>query len=267
MADGPWRRADGNFLDGGEAYAVMGAARVLLLGERHDRAADHFWQAETICALAERMPVAVGFEMFPWTAEAPLADWSAGRLGFPKFLETIRWNEVWGHDPGLYRPLLEACRGPSLFGLNVARPVVKAIRHGGWEAAPPAEAEWLTPAAPATAAYRRYLFEMTGGARPDRAARAPEDPAFDGFVRAQQVWDRAFACRLALAARRAPGRLVIGVIGRGHLEYGHGVPAQLADLGLWGVVTALPGEGMPGEGPIADLVFEGDREDEGAGGS
>ena len=42
----------------------------------------------------------------------------------------------------------------------------------------------LTPACPATPEYRQYLFDITGGPRPDRAAQTPDDPAFDRFVRA-----------------------------------------------------------------------------------
>jgi hypothetical protein len=100
---------------------------------------------------------------------------------------------------------------------------------------------------------------MTGGARPDRAAQTPEDPAFDRFVRAQQVWDRAFACALAgiLAAR--PGALAVGILGRGHVEHGFGTPDQLDDLGIGPVLVAVPERERnwpaPAGRPAADLVF------------
>ena len=115
--------------------------------------------------------------------------------------------------------------------------------------------EGITPAAPATPEYRRYLFAVTGGARPDRAAQSPEDPAFDRFVRAQQTWDRAFACRIQQAARRWPGALVIGIIGRGHLEYRGGTPAQLDDLGFTGARVLLPQDTMAASSvPAPDLA-------------
>ena len=87
-----------------------------------------------------------------------------------------------------------------------------------------------------------------------RAAACPDDPAFDRFVRAQQAWDRAFACAIAAALADVPDRLVVGIIGRGHLEHGHGTPAQLEDLGIEGVAVALPADGTVSPG-IADLVF------------
>ncbi|MFQ8432099.1 ChaN family lipoprotein [Amaricoccus sp. W119] len=272
MSTGFWRDSAGIRLSDREALDRFAAAKVVLLGESHDRAADHLWQADVIRAVnravsraAIRVPgarggVAVGLEMLPWTAQPALDAFVAGDLAFAGLLAEVRWAEVWGFDPALYQPIFNACRTERLpiFGLNVARPLVKLVRHEGWGALPAAERAWLSPAAPASSAYRAYLFAMTGGARPDRAAKSPGDPAFDSFVRAQQVWDRAFACRLKTARNRDPARLAIGIVGRGHLEYGHGVPAQLRDLGIGGVVVALPGarDVVPGEGPIADLVWE-----------
>jgi len=65
----------------------------------------------------------------------------------------------------------------------------------------------------------------------------------------------------ALAARRPA--LVVGIIGRGHLEYGHGTPAQLAALGIAPVRVALPAppaDAAMGTGPIADVIWNS-RED------
>jgi S1-C subfamily serine protease len=45
---------------------------------------------------------------------------------------------------------------------------------------------------------------------------------------------------LAAAHRRNPGALVVGIVGRGHLEYGYGIPHQLADLGIDDVAVLLP---------------------------
>ena len=60
------------------------------------------------------------------------------------------------------------------------------------------------------------------------------------FVRAQQTWDRAFACRIAARLNEPDKPLVVGIIGRGHLEYRGGTPAQLEDLGVAGAAVLLP---------------------------
>jgi uncharacterized iron-regulated protein len=257
-------------LRGGEAIgeaaalAVLAGARVALLGERHDDAADHAWQARVIEGIVARAApgrVAVGFEMVPRRAQGALDAWGAGHGPVEELLEAVNWTEVWGFPPELYRRLFELCRekGLRMLGLNVDRPIVSLVGRDGWDALPAAEQEWLTPAPPATAAHRRYLFAITGGRRPDRQAEGPEDPRFDRFVRAQQVWDRAFACAIAAHLARAPEERVVGLIGRGHLEFGHGTPEQLADLGVRDVVTAVR-EDRPARASaenIAGLVWTG----------
>jgi uncharacterized iron-regulated protein len=254
--------AGGGVVSAAAALDRLAAARVALLGESHDCAEDHAWQERLVGAVVDRSgPITVGFEMFPRAAQQVLDAWSAGVLGLEDFLEAVRWREVWGFDPKLYRGLLLVCRdrGLPMLALNVDRPVVSAVGRDGWDALPPEDRGWLTPAAPASRAYRRYLFAVTGGVRPGRAAQAPDDPAFDRFVRAQQVWDRAFACAIAGHLAGRPAARVIGIVGRGHLEYGYGTPFQLKDLAVASVLTALRGEAPAGDRPpIADLVWTGE---------
>lgn len=78
---------------------------------------------------------------------------------------------------------------------------------------------------------------------PHAAAESMTDEAgVRGFIRGQLVWDRAFAEGIHAAAQADPDALVIGIIGAGHLQYGYGVPHQLASLGLKDVGVFLPRE-------------------------
>lgn len=54
-----------------------------------------------------------------------------------------------------------------------------------------------------------------------------------------------------------PDRLVIGVIGRGHMELGFGAPDQLKDLGVVDVSVLLPHDLSDAEPPagLAHCVF------------
>lgn len=257
---GQWLRPDtGDTPSHPALMAEMAAAPVVLLGERHDRADNHRWQMQVSAGLlAHRERLVLGFEMFPARLDPVLADWVAGRLDEAVFLERAEWGTVWGFPPELYLPLFHFCRlhRVPMIGLNCRRDLVREVGAGGWDSVPEEAREGLTPAAPASPAYRRYLFEVTGGPRPDRAAKDPDDPAFDRFVRAQQTWDRAFACRIADARARDPGALVVGIIGRGHLEYRGGTPAQLADLGIPEARVLLPWEGArPVPAGIGCAVF------------
>ncbi|WP_347266156.1 ChaN family lipoprotein [Paracoccus sp. (in: a-proteobacteria)] len=241
---GPVWLARGEALSHVRVIERAARARIVLLGERHDRADHHRWQLHMAAALAGRRPVALGFEMFPARVDPILAEWVGGGLSEADFLTRVGWTACWGFDAGLYLPLFRFCReaGVPMVGLNVHRDLVRAVGAGGWDAAPETLREGLSRPAPSPAAYRRLIFELTGGARPDRKAQSPDDPAFDRFVGAQEVWDRAFAERLARMLAAAPDRLAIGIMGMGHVQFGGGVPWQLRDLGLTETFVAIPAD-------------------------
>jgi uncharacterized iron-regulated protein len=222
----------------------LSSKQAVLLGETHDRYDIHRWQLHVTAGLyAHNTNLVVGFEMFPRATQPVLDAWVAGDLDNEAFLEKVGWQTVWGFPADLYMPIFDFCRQFKIpmKALNCRRPLVTEVGKLGWEVIAPEDRDGVTPAKPATSAYRQYLFDITGGGSPARKATSPEDPAFDRFVRAQQTWDRAFACNIA-EAHGEGGPLVVGIIGRGHLEYGHGTPYQLADLGITDVGVLLPSD-------------------------
>ncbi|MBK0329232.1 ChaN family lipoprotein [Rhodobacteraceae bacterium F11138] len=257
MKAGTWiSPRDGNALSHSDVIFAASKSRVVLLGEQHDRADNHRWQMHVAAGLlAHRTDIVMGFEMFPARLTPVLQEWSKGELSEATFIERSEWNDVWRFDPELYMPIFRFCRDHSIpmIGLNCHRGLVSEVGKDGWDAIPEAQREGITPAVPATPEYRQYLFDITGGQRPDRAAQSADDPAFDRFVRAQQTWDRAFACRIAQVVQQPAAPLVLGIIGRGHLEFGHGTPYQLADLDVSETTVLLP---QDASAPIAKNVAE-----------
>ena len=71
-------------------------------------------------------------------------------------------------------------------------------------------------------------------------AEAMKEPEFKRFVEAQLTWDRAMAEALASANREFSNATIVGVLGSGHVEDGHGVPHQLKDLGVTALTTLIP---------------------------
>ena len=222
---------------------------VVLLGETHDDADHHRWQLHTLAALHSRRPdMVLGFEMFPRSAQPVLERWVAGELSAERFLEEVRWDEVWSLPADLYLPLFEFARlhRIPMVALNVERQLAQAVAEKGWEGVPETEREGVSRPAPAPQAY---LDELERAHR-EHASRIP----FRNFVQAQQTWDRAMA--QALASRR--GRLAVGIVGSGHLRHGHGIALQLRDLGVGRIATLLPvdaadcGKLAPG---LADAAF------------
>ena len=254
--------------------ASLASQSVVLLGERHTAAEHHRWQAAMMAALqAHRPALAVGFEMFPRSVQPVLDAWSGGALDTEAFLRQSRWREVWGFDENLYLPLLHFARANRLpaLALNVERALVARVGREGWAALPADEREGLTDPAAATLDYRQSLARIyaethreNGGedaadeATPDLEAIMAE-PGFQNFVAAQLTWDRAMAEAIAAARMRDPSRLVIGIMGRGHIEHRWGVPHQLADLGVTNVAVLLPmtaAAACAGLAPdLADAVF------------
>jgi uncharacterized iron-regulated protein len=241
-----------------DPLATLARRAVVLLGEQHDQAGHHRWQLDVMAALHGLRPVmVVGFEMFPRRVQPVLDRWTAGQLGEEEFLTATGWSQVWGFDAALYMPLFRFARTHRLRmqALNVDRATNRLIAERGLAAVPPAEREGVGDPAPARPAYRQRLadvFKMHLG-----AAGMPATPdRLERFVRAQQFWDRAMAEAIAGSGGGSAPPLVVGIMGRGHIEHGDGVPYQLADLGVRDVATALP---WPADtdypAGIADLLF------------
>ncbi len=269
-----------------QLVASLAQRPAVLLGEAHDDAEHHRWQLHTLAALHGRHPdIILGFESFPRRVQPVLDRWVNGELDAKAFLEEVDWPAVWGYDPALYLPLFHFARQNRvpMIALNVERDFVSRVRREGWAAIPAGERKGLSDPAPASAAYRDslariYTFEQSHGAEDvegdnphgtgsdaDAPADEPdvesvmESEDFARFVEAQLTWDRAMAEAIAAARKRQPGALVVGILGRGHIEHRYGVPHQLADLQIPEAAVLLPVDretacdGLPAD--LADAVF------------
>jgi len=252
-----------------DIVADMARRDVVLLGEYHDEDDHHRWQVHTLAALHVLRPnMVIGFEMFPRRVQPVLDRWVKGELTLRQFLEQAEWEKVWNTPPDLYIPLFQFARinRIPMVALNVNNSLNKAVREKGWDQVPEAEREGVgRPAAPA-ADYRDYLFEVyrmhaglhgAKGGKDDKPARA--DAAFARFVESQTTWDRAMAEALAARVKGGDKPLAVGIVGSGHLRFGHGIPHQLRDLGVTnvGTLVAMPADTGCKEVPpgVADAVF------------
>jgi uncharacterized iron-regulated protein len=237
----------------------VGAARVLLLGERHDAADDHRWQLSVLGALlADGRPLVVGVEMLPRRTQPALDRWLAGTGDERGLLRDVDWEAAWGVDAAPYLPLFHFARLHRLpmVALNVERRLVARVGEQGWAAVPRGDREGVADPAPPADAYVARLREVW---REQHAGAATDDAAAARFVEAQLLWDRAMAEALAGGLRASPDALVVGIVGRGHAEYGHGIPHQLRALGVPAVVVLLPWDAAPPcptpPPDVADAVF------------
>ena len=282
----------GKALEPSSLLSRLSKQAIVLLGESHTVKEHHLWQAQMLSGLyAHNTKLVIGFEMFPRRAQSVLDQWSNGVLSESQFLENAGWDKVWGYGADFYMPLFNIARQNRLpiVALNVERKLVARVGKEGWKAVPATEREGVGDPASASDAYRLALAKVyrqkqihgrhssgpgsDGGPVTETPADLQaglsaimESEGFGRFVEAQLTWDRAMAEALAEAGKKKPDALVVGVLGRGHIEHGYGVPHQLVDLGVKDVSILLPvevGDGCENlESGIADAIFLVDKEEE-----
>ncbi len=275
VPEGRWLDpADGKTLTNTALLRHLAKKRVVLLGEDHDNLEHHRWQLIVLAQLhALQEGLRLGFESFPRSAQAVLDRWVAGELTESRFLEQVRWDEVWRYDPAGYLPLFHFARlyRIPMIALNVERALVTRVGQEGWHRIPGNAREGVGDPAPPAPDYVDLLAEIyTRHSRPHEKGevndendgkhmeRIKADPRFQRFVQGQLLWDRAMAEAIAIALRDGAPQ-VAAIAGAGHLMGGYGIPHQLADLGIHDVAVLLPWDGaIPCEAlkpGLADAVF------------
>ena len=236
---GQWLAPGGEPLESAKLMQELAQQDVVLLGEQHDRMDHHRWQLHMLAGLhALRPELVIGLEMLPREAQPALDAWVAGEFDEPAFLDASEWYKAWGFDPELYLPILHFARlhQVPLKALNVTPELRGRLVEEGWEAMAVEERFGITAPAAALPAYREQLAAIH--AEHPMGSMGESEAGLERFIAAQLVWDRAMATGLAQATHE--NELVVGLMGQGHLQYGHGVPYQLDDLGVEAHATLLP---------------------------
>ncbi|MFN3985856.1 MAG: ChaN family lipoprotein [Rhodocyclaceae bacterium] len=269
-----WSMPGGGMLEAEALFDDLSARAVVLLGERHDAAAHHQWQLDTLRALhARRGDLVLGLEMFPRRVQPALDAWVRGELSEADFLARSDWAKVWRYDAGLYADIFRYARDHRIpmRALNVEAAFTRAVGRNGFDSTAEDSREGVTrPAAPSPA-YAEWLEQIYRLHLPPER-RADADAVRRGashFIDAQLVWDRAMAQGIADVLRERPDTLVVGLMGNGHLNHGHGVPHQLRDLGVHDQATLLPWDGASDcsqlVAGLADAIFTLERRPGGSG--
>jgi uncharacterized iron-regulated protein len=255
-APGQWLSPEGPELNVNDLFAELTRSKVVLLGEQHARWEHQRWQLHTLAGLHARRPdMVIALEMLPRQAQPALNAWVAGELDEETFLAKSHWRGSWGHEHEPYLPILHFARmhRVPVLAINVDRALHQRLTVEGWDAVSEGQRYRISAPVSPPEAYRTRLEAVYA----EHPSASREGHEAERFVAGQLVWDRVLAAGLAEAA--SDGALVVGLMGRGHLEYGHGVPHQLADLGIGGSRVLLPWDTnedcvTPQEG-VAHAVF------------
>ena len=203
-----------------ELIADLNSCRITYVGEKHTDAAQHQHQLEIIKALFREHPnLAVGMEMFDFTYQDVLDQWSAGQLDQRTFLRKVQWYANWGFDFSLYSDILEFIKDNHirLVGLNIPGYIPDRIREGGIENLTDEDKKYLPKEIDTSnTAQREYLREVF-----DHHHRIQGRVEFEDFYTAQVVWEEAMAESIA---RNLDDHTMVVLAGNGHIQFKYGIP-------------------------------------------
>ena len=222
--------ATGETVGPDDLAARLDKTRLVLLGESHTSVESHRVQLQVLRALARRgRHIRIGLEMFPYTEQASLDVWNAGRWTETEFVDKARWYEHWGYHWGYYRDVLLFARGQAIpiFAINAPRELVAAVRKTGIAGLSPEQAERMPPRVDTESADHLALFKAQVGGG-DALHGGMTDEAWKGMQAAQATWDAAMAWNAVQALKGATdaNTIMVVLVGSGHVAYGLGIERQ-----------------------------------------
>ncbi|MFA5516232.1 MAG: ChaN family lipoprotein [Desulfuromonadales bacterium] len=202
----------------------LGTARIVFVGELHDRPGHHRAQLQVIQGLqATGRPVAIGLEMARQEAQEALDQWVGGRMGEQKFRRIF--EEGWGMWEQ-YQEILQYARKNRipLVALNVSRDITQQVAQEGFDSLS-AEQSQALPGVTCTIdpEYRDFIRRTLGN-------HAHDGAQFENFCEAQMVWDTVMARNIVHYLGDHPETTMVVLAGSGH-AWKYGIPEQVRRQG------------------------------------
>ncbi len=195
-----------------ELMREIARVQIIYIGEQHTRGSHHDIHLKLIKEMFKKNPgLLVGMEMFDYSYQAVLEEWSGGGLDQNTFLEKVHWYANWRYNFGLYEDILVLIKTNriGLVGLNIPRHIPPKIRVGGITYLSKEEKKYLPQEIDTSnAAHRAYLKKVFGH------HHFKERVKFEYFYMAQCVWEDAMAESIA---RHLSDRQMVVLAGNGHI--------------------------------------------------
>ena len=161
VLDGITDTKTGDLLTPGELAERLGDTRILFIGEDHTDMDFHRVQARVLEELHRTgREVMIGLEMYPYTSQEILDEWSDGSLTEEEFVESSGWYESWGYRWNYYRRIFLFARdnGIPMFGVNIPRDHVRTVRTKGFEGLSAEQAAHMPETVNTNSDEHRQLF-------------------------------------------------------------------------------------------------------------
>ena len=261
-----------------EFWSKLGAARAVCVGEEHPNPHHHWVQLQVIQHLATRTgPFAVGMEMVQRPFQGVLDDYAAKRIDDDAMTARTGWEDRWGYDFKLYRPILHVVidHGGALLALNASKEIVKKVSHEGLDKLTPDERAQLPELDLANAAHRAWfdgvMEEMGGtmhgedpgkGKGTGEGTDADDDKAAaERMYSVQVLWDESMADGAAKWLGGDRAKEIVILAGDGHC-HDSAIVGRLKRRGVAEAISIRPviddGQGGLAEilaAPMNDYLF------------
>lgn len=208
---------------------ALAQVRVLFVGESHTDMETHRIELRVIEELARSgRKVFVGLEMYPYTEQRFLDQWSAGEIPEAAFLEASHWYKNWGYHWNYYRDIFLFARANRLrmFAINTPREVVAAVRKKGFVGLTDEERAHIPAKIETDNAEHLRLFKASFDSDSFHAGMSEDD--WKSMDNAQCAWDATMGYNAVQALQKFGDHntIMVVLIGSGHVQYGLGAERQ-----------------------------------------
>jgi uncharacterized iron-regulated protein len=205
-------------------------AKVVYLGETHDRESDHQQQLIIIRSLFQHNPrLAIGMEMFQRPAQPLLDRYLASEITAAQLRTQSEFDKRWGYKWEFYLPILEFARANRLplIALNTPTEITRKVGKQGLESLTTAELQFIPPITEIDRSNEKYRQMILASYQQHAGIVSIASKSFDRFYTAQLLWDETMAERVAKFANQNPSYQTIVLAGSSHIVYGYGIPDRV----------------------------------------
>ncbi len=208
----------------------LAKAKVIYLGETHDKPQDHAAQLQIIQALHQRNPrIAIAMEMFQRPFQSYIDRYLAGNINEEDLRDRTEYDERWGFPWEYYAPFVRFAKDNRLpvIALNAPTETVRQVARRGLERLSRDDRRYIPPISEIRTddpAYRQVIQEIYEQSHKGKGNSSD----FERFFQAQVVWDETMADKIVRFLQANPDYQVVVLVGKGHVAYGYGIPSRVA---------------------------------------
>jgi uncharacterized iron-regulated protein len=213
-----------------QIISQLQTAKVVYLGEIHDRESDRQQQLTIIEALFKYKPqVAIGMEMFQRPAQPMLDLYLAGKITAAELRKQTEFDRRWGYKWESYEPILSFAKAHRLpiIALNTPTEITRKVAKQGLESLSGADLQYIPPLTEIDRSNAKYRATILASYQ-EHMGMVGTSKSFDRFYNAQLLWDETMADRIANFATQQPNYQIIVLAGQSHIVYGHGIPDRVS---------------------------------------